>query len=313
MTDTRWRPIDDPIYQWVPTIDRILSAEPLPALAGPVVYAFSDYGGTDRTSSYHTIGILYMDLCGSAKWERLRRDVRHNLLSDGRRIAFKSLGDRIRKRALVPFLRAANELEGLCLVVAIRKSIVELCVNNDIANDFVTGLNLRRPWSRASLESLVRVSHLIAILVGGLARPGQSIYWISDEDALFANEATALDLREILRRFSSNYSRHITGGLGELGIGTSAMDPGDRFEEDNVAIPDLCVGAVAEILTQLARSAGGHLPPKLAIPFHGEFTPKTEVIYSWFTHNTATLRKVCVVFEALPGDGMAVFRFSALK
>jgi hypothetical protein len=246
-----------------------------------------------------------MDLHASTEWERRRRLIRRRHLADGRRLAFKSLGDRQRRAALVPFLEAADEIAGLCLVVAVRKSIARLCLDAPLANAIIERLQLHKRWRHRSFERMVRVAHLLGLLIGGLSRPGQNIYWFSDEDAMFANEAIALDLREMLSRFSSHYTRH---PLGQLGLGTTAVDEGDRFEEDHVAVPDLAVGAVAEMITRLASAAGGTIRPHVAIPFADRFTPKTEIIYSWFAHRSSRLRKVCIVFERVSPSQLAVFR-----
>lgn len=103
----------------------------------------------------------------------------------------------------------------------------------------------------------------------------------------------------------SHYTRH---PLGELGLGTTAIDEGDRFEEDHVAVPDLAVGAVSEMVTRLSAAAGGSIRPHLAIPFADSFSPKTEVIYSWFADQASRLRKVCIVFERLSPSQLAVFK-----
>src|SRR5687767_15340318 len=47
-------------------------------------------------------------------------------LADGRRMAYKSLSDRQRAQALVPFLAAAEEIPGLCLVTIINREIRHL-------------------------------------------------------------------------------------------------------------------------------------------------------------------------------------------
>ena len=301
----RWSRVETPIYRWVGSIERILSAEPMPEFAGSVVNVFSDYGGDHQGSWYDVTGILYMDLHASIEWEARRRQIRKRYLADGRRLAFKSLGDRQRRDALVPFLEAADEIAGLCLVVAVRKSIVQLCVDAPLANSIMERLQLRRQWRHHNFERMVRVAHLVGLLVGGLSRPGQDIHWFSDEDAMFANEATAMDLREMLSRFSSHYTRH---PLGQLGLGTTALDEGDRFEEDHVAVPDLAVGAVTEMITRLSSASGGSIRPHVAIPFADRFTPKTEVIYSWFAHRDSRLRKVCILFERLSASELAVSR-----
>lgn len=304
---SRWRTVGPEIFPWATTIQRILRAEPLPELAGQTINIFSDYGGNHKASQYAVIGVLYMDIYASARWEVRRRAIRKHYLPDGRRMSFKALGDRSRQLALVPFLRATEDIEGLCLVLAIRKSIGSLCVNPGIADAFAKRVNSRQRRPKSVLERMMRVTHIVALLIGGLSKPDQNIYWISDEDELFANEAASLDLRDLLGRFSTAYTPH---ALGELGLGTTSIDEGDRFEEDHVAVADLAVGAVAEMLSGLCSVAGGHLPVGVAVPFREEFTPKTALINSWFLRSTASFRKVCIVIERPAPSQLAVFRFN---
>ena len=110
----------------------------------------------------------------------------------------------------------------------------------------------------------------------------------------------------MLNRFSSHYVRH---ELGELGLGTTAIDEGDRFEEDHVAVPDLAVGAVSEMLTTLSVFAGGRFPTSgVALPFSGRFSRKTEVIYAWLADQTRRLKRVVIVFEQVTPTSFSVFK-----
>jgi hypothetical protein len=209
----------------------------------------------------------------------------------------------------MPFLEAADEIVGICVVVAVRKSIVHivhLCSDEKTFAKFISSLNLRKSWKYDAFEKMLRVAHLVSLLIAGLSKPSQHIYWFSDEDALFADLATTEDLKAILERFSSHYVQH---PLGELGLGTTAIDEGDRFEEDHAAIPDLAAGAVAEILTRLSSYAGGRLPVHgIAMPFTDKFAPKTELIYSWLADQTRTLKRIVIVFEHTEPLGYSVFK-----
>jgi hypothetical protein len=306
MNNPRWNLIERPLYRWVPTIERILCAQQLPAVRGSVINIFSDYGGEHKGSWYNVTAVLYLDLYTSATWEMLRRSVRKRYLADGRRLSFKTLGDRHRQRALIPFLEAANSIVGICVVVAVHKTIIRLCADEIIFDKFNSNLNSQKVWEYEAFEKMLRVVHLVSLLIGGLSKPSQHIYWFSDEDALFANLATTEDLKAMLERFSSHYVQH---PLRELGIGTTAIDEGDRFEEDHATIPDLAAGAVAEMLTRLSSYAGGKLPVNgLAIPFTDKFTPKTELMHSWLADQTKTLQRVVIVFEGIEPQGFAVFK-----
>ena len=98
---------------------------------------------------------------------------------------------------------------------------------------------------------MLQLTQLIACVIGGLSQPFQNIYWISDEDSLFANIVRHTDVTRVLSSYSGHYVRH---ELGELRVGTTSIDEGDRLEEDLAAVADLAAGALAEILTRMADS-----------------------------------------------------------
>ncbi len=305
--DFNWKPIEKPLYGWVRTIERIICSQRPPEMSGPIVNIFSDYSGDSKKSNYHVISVLYLDVHASANWELRRRIVRQRYLGDGRRISFKSLGDRQRQQALVPFLQAANEIEGICITLIIRKSIKVLCSNEKVFAFLQDNLAFESKWKQQQFENMLRVTHLVSVLIAGLSKPGQHIYWISDEDALMANLARSRDLGQMLSRFTSYYVKQ---QLGELGVGTTSIDEGDRYEEDLAAIPDLAAGALAEISTRLSSEAGGVMRTGLMIPFYGSFSAKTELISSWLADGGQRLKRVAILFEKFEEKAVSVSRFN---
>lgn len=258
-----WRNISHPLYPWVRTMNRILAVEDPPSIIGPTMLIASDYSGIDKKSLYHVTTVLCTDMEASAEWELLRRDVRQRYLADGRRMSYKALNDQNRAKALVPFLSAAEYLHGLCLVIIVNKSIRHLCLNNAADYQRMREVaKLRARWKDRELEAMLRLVHFVAVLQGGLSQPHQNIYWISDEDSFFANMVRSADVTRLLSSYSSHYVKH---GLGELGVGTTAIDEGDRVEEDLAAVADLVAGAVAEVMTRMAEQCGGRIPRDLAV------------------------------------------------
>lgn len=304
MNNKHWNVIQQPLFRWATSVERIICAHRLPELTGQLIYIVSDYSGSHESSNYQVMSALYLDLENSKTWESKRRIVRQRYLSDGRRLSFKALNDKQRQRALVPFLQAADHIEGLSVTLAIKKSIRELCIRKSEVDLACQNFGLVGNWKFKALESTIRVAHLIGLLIGGLSRPKQDIYWISDEDDLFANLQRASDLQKILGKFSGHYVKH---ELGYLGLGTTIIDEGDRIEEDLAAIPDLIAGTVSEVTTQLSKVAGGNIPVTLAIPFNSKFSPKTEVISSWLWHRNHFLKRVVIVVEENRKDGLVAF------
>jgi hypothetical protein len=301
-----WRHLPTVLYPWVRTIEKIVRAIQAPEISGPVVYIASDYSGAVKSHLYDVMSVLYLDLKQSSEWAKRRQLVRAQYMADGRRMSFKALNDRRRQEALVPFLDAANAIHGVALSIAIRKSISNLCAGEAFFKQCMNDIQLDHGWRLASFERMVRVVHLISVLIGGLSQPRQSIYWISDQDDMFANARRSIDVKKMLERYSSHYVSH---PLGELGLGTTALDESDRLDEDLNAIPDLMSGAVAEVTTAVAHECGGNLPAPLMIKCPAHFSNKSELIYSWISDQAYRLRRAVIVIDKPRSGGLAVFKF----
>src|SRR6185437_758752 len=104
------------------------------------------------------------DMESSRKWESSRRIVRRDYLADGRRMAFKGLNDRNRRNALTPFLSAADEINGLCLTIAIDKRIRPLHTWKELFDQPEYPKHFEGKWNLQSLEAMFRVTHFCSIL-----------------------------------------------------------------------------------------------------------------------------------------------------
>ena len=301
-----WRTATEPLYPWVKTIDRILKIEDPPTISGPTMLIASDYSGTDKKSRYLVTAILSCDIEASSSWETLRRSIRRQYLPDGRRMSYKALNDAKRSRALAPFLAAAEYIHGLCLVIIVNKSIRHLCLDNASNYQKIREqAQLKARWKDKELESMLRLTHFVGFIAGGLSQRGQNVYWISDEDSIFANLLRHDDVANLLSKFSSHYVNH---ELGELGVGTTSVDEGDRIEEDLAAVPDLAAGALSEVLNRVADSCGGRIPTNLAVERNRGFLAKADLISRWFWLGRSSLRRVAVLFEKHP-NGFSCSRF----
>ena len=153
MANSRWNNVKEEGIAWIGTFNRILSEAKLPALNGSTLYVTSDYSGYDGGSRYFVISILVADLDNSACWERFRRSVRSRYMADGRRMSFKKLNDTNRLKALVPFLEASDEIEGLCLSIGIRKEIKNLYIDKKAFESVRNKGVLKGSWNAKSLEN----------------------------------------------------------------------------------------------------------------------------------------------------------------
>lgn len=259
----------------------------------------SDYSGESPDTSYVVFSFLLTSLESWAAWEPIRLKIRREHFSDSRRISFKRLGDRQRRRALRPLLEAANSLKGLSLSIALNKkckSIFASRVPLDLSNpDFA----VFRKWKPAVLEKAFFVVHILGLLLGGLAAHRQNVMWFTDEDSIAANDDRVRELTQLFAWISNQY---LTFNLGHCRCGTSKCDDGSRQIEDLLAIPDIIAGALAEQMK--LRSEG---PIELSNVFwmhRGDFTDKTKEITWWFSSCRHPLKRlVCIVDPTVDGRG----------
>lgn len=296
-----------PLYPWVAAVDRIFAACHLPYLRGPTICLMSDYGGEHQASRYEVISILVFDFEATAEWEHRRRQIRSNTLKDNRRMSFKNLNDRRRKQALLPFLSAADTITGVCATFVIRKVIKHLCSLPEDFTEFQERVNLEGGWNSKGFEHAIRLVHFVSLLIAGLSHPNQNVYWISDEDRLFANTRRSQDIVCLASYFTSYYVKH---SLGELGIGTTQIDEDDLRLEDLTALPDLVAGAAAEIATNIAATYNGRIPVGLALSLPKKLSPKTKVLADWLADSTQSLKRPIITFDLAETGALGVSRLT---
>lgn len=292
MPDIHWQFAENSPYPWMQVLAAKLFPVPFPDLDGPTLCVYSDYGGATKSSRFETIALLFVDLEKSGDWNEARCLTRDRFLSDRRRMSFKGLNDVQRRSALVSFLSAASLIHGSCVVVAIDKRLPFLCSVHRMASEMMERGILKSKWSPHSIERMLRVVNFVSMFVARLSHPGQNVYWISDEDDLFANSTKAADTKRLLDSFSTAYTRH---GLGEIGLGTTRIDEGDLFDEDGAAVADLVAGSVADLMTGLLKQYG-------QVPDYREITPdtvapKSELILDWFFSQRTRLKKCGILFS----------------
>ncbi len=241
----------------------------------PDLLAVSDYSGEHPGARYDVLSCLVADPGSLAEWDLARQQVRTKWLGDGRRVAFKSLGDRNRRRALPTFLDAAERLRGVVLTVAVDKRVGPLFVRPDVPRAPICAR-----WKDAILEKVLRSTHLVSLMLAGLSRPAQNVLWITDEDAIAATHSHLRDLTTALAYVSSGYLRH---DLGHLRCSTTSIqnDP-SRLVEDLASIADLAAGTYATYLAALREH------------FSTAPDPRHASILQWFGAPVGSLARVFV-------------------
>lgn len=247
----------------------------------------SDFGGEHRGHRFETYSFLFLDLERNSHWIQSQPDFRQRYALDKRRLAFKAMGDHIKRAALIPFLRRAHDLDGMLVVFAISKGKMSLFEPSEWRDH---SLQLWKPHIR---EKLLRVLHISGLFCGALSMPGQDVLWVVDEDSIAANDAQLIQLTTILSGIFSHYLNH---DLRHLKCATTKSDDGSRQLEDFVSIADLAAGGLSELMTKMADDQ--LLPKKnLITPLPRNLSRKSRTICSWFAHAETKLRRKLFILE----------------
>lgn len=294
-------------FPWAFSIQKILHADrPRPFDANHLLVG-SDYGGHHSGSSYRTYAFLVASNLPSP-WLTNQRSIRAKYLPDGRRMSFKRLSDSRRQESLVPFLQAADELDGHIVVFVVHKSVrLHPTKKEDIAK-WTRLLGLSANWRRRAFEEAIRKCHFFSLLVSQWSRPMMDVTWISDEDEFVADEARLDDMQKFSARFSTLYLPH---SMRQFAMNTTKIDDESREYEDFVAIPDLAAGMLSELSSHLAKSETWYDLQGKTFLNDGEIQAKSELLLDWFWFGSARLKRTCIVIDK-SGKQSRVFKLNQL-
>lgn len=264
-----------------------------PDIRGPSLVVTSDYGGSHRGSGYDVYSVLVGDLVLCSGWRTAWGSVRPQLLADNRRMSYKGLNDGQRRRALGPFLAAANRIPGICASLAVSKGAGTLfeprsgAINPELSECL--------SWDKALFERTLRIVHIVSFIVAGVSNAGQDVLWFTDEDEIAETPDRLGLLTKLWGNVMSNYAVH---GFGHLRCGTTGCDSGSNEIEDLAAIPDLVAGALADLLTPIA----GQLKTGIVTPLPLRAKAKASAIGQWLLQENHMLKRIILVIDKEPGS-----------
>lgn len=267
---------------------------------GPCLFVASDYGGAHRQSSYEIYSVLLSDLMYCDAWRHARVRIRTEFLPNARRMSYKGLNDSHRRRALVPFLAAADMIPGMCVSLAVSKSVDTLFRRD--ASPINPALTDCLTWSESLFERVLRIVHVVSFWIAGISRPNQDVLWFSDEDEIASNPETLKLLTKVWANVMNNYTVH---PLRHLKCGTTKCDDGSNSIEDFAAIPDLVAGGLSDLLTAI----NGRYQVGLVWPVGGACKAKAQVIGHWLSQQKGALRKIVLVIDK-DASGLTITRLN---
>jgi hypothetical protein len=258
---------------------------------GQTVLIAADLGGSHSRQLFETYSFLVLDLDMNSEWLAMQRAFRSDVMASMRRMSFKTLNDKIRRRGVTPFLQMGNLLSGWLVTFGIsknRESVFEK--DGPIAPEFERILEC---WKPAVRERLMRVLHFSAFLMSGLCLHRQNVLWVIDEDDIASNVDQLTHLTHLLGQV---YSSACETPLGHLRCATAKSDDGTRSLEDLLSYCDLAAGAVCEIATAMA---GSHhrLQRTIMTPVPPLLSWKTRHILSCLAYDQSPLRRLTCLID----------------
>lgn len=212
------------------------------------LYVYSDYGGSESASPTYTYSIL---AC-SGEWLS-NYFISMSLLREKYRIGSSEIkfSRRNRKKSL-EILREMIEYANM----AVQGLLVTVIMDKSIETVFGSVGNAKRElarngygnWNTKSAERLCRIVHISSYVIALLAKDGQRINWISDEDEILPSEAKATQSAALWRHVQSMYPNQLRT------LTLSVANPEDTKMMDMLSIPDLAAGVLSSAYKSFARS-----------------------------------------------------------
>lgn len=291
------------VFPWGFSIQKILHAVRPTPFHGGHLFVGSDYGGDHKRSSYNTYAFVVVN-DPPTKWLLLQKEIRSKQLKDSRRMSFKRLGDSQRQEALIPFLQAADTLDGHLVVFVVDKTVRLHPTSKEDVESWQRNFDLSARWNRRSFEHAIRKAHFFSLIVAQWSKPLMDVTWVSDQDEFVASDKHLDDAQKLAAQFSSLYLPHT---LREFAMNTTEIDEPSLEFEDLVAIPDLAAGMLSDLSSTLAKGVswadidGRHVLESSALQ------TKSEILADWFWHSGANLRRACIVIDKV-GTQSRVFK-----
>ena len=257
----------------------------------------TDVSGEHDKASYMTYGLLVVDYDHIGDWLAAAGEFRQKHLED-RTMSFKALRDRQRLRALGPFLELSETLNGFLVVVSVHRDVASLFDAPFPPETDTPFVRAMRAWPSHILEQAGFLSHLLGVMLAGVASPGQNLLWLLDEGPIAAHDQR---LSELTRLVGSTIAAYLPFRIGTLMVVTTKADSGDLAIEDLCSIPDLAAGAWSTFLQkcdqagiQMTRAQEWH---QLTLP------TKSRIILTWWSSTKRNLECFgCRVVRAQPGN-----------
>jgi hypothetical protein len=257
----------------------------LAAFDNSSVAVFSDYAG-ESSGNYYTYSAL---VCGwnyigafAARMAEVRK--LHSL--GEKEISFKDFGMGQLRRSLPDYLTALNNLLPGFLCTLIVDKRIETLFGPDgrqLAEMLETeGVG---EWKPKLTEKLLRVAHLTAFLTVLLARDGQKVFWMTDNDSVCANDEQHMGALKVFERAIRIYQR--PNQKFALVGGARPFNPKSLDTLDILSACDVTASTLEHYFTRKNRESAEELVVKAG----------AETVLSWLTSDGIGLKKATFIVK----------------
>ena len=290
---------------WASSVRKILQHSKFEIALGGTLVIGSDYSGQTGDKAFEVFSFIVTD--GDLRiWDLIRKSVRELQLVDRRRISFKGMSNSLAQDALLPFLEAADYLNGEIVSFVISKTTLNRlpAVKEGGLFDDILEAN----WKARPLRDMVYKSLMCALIAKRWVPESSNLTWITDHDNFVANPQMLNDSHIVTARLVSAISPE-KRGVFAMNTPDGTEDP--PLYEDYISIADLMSGALAEF-------ASVNLWPTATFPdlqkaqfLDAPLTPKTRAILDWFWTPSTTLGRICIIVTDV-GEKTLAYRLDNL-
>jgi hypothetical protein len=269
---------------------RKLMLPDLSFVGNQTVGIFSDYSG-EGSGSYHAYSFLVCAWNAVGLFQEQAKELRKTYSLGDKEIEFKDLRMGSMRNALPSYLSLLDKyVPGFLFTLVVDKRLRSLfgpsarsTLKNlaKIVEDEGLG---RRAGDDA--EKLLRIVHTSAYLAALLGREGQKLFWMTDHDAICANQVLHEQALALLQRAVGIYSKYQFALIG----GARPFEEKSTDFLDLLSAADLTAGAIGQYMSN-RDSMGAE-----------EATVKDggEQVLLWLGHDGLALKKFSLVMR--PGD-----------
>ena len=262
----------------------------LSAFNNESVAVFSDYGG-ESSGNYYTYSAV---VCGwsyiGAFASRMAEVRKTNSLGE-KEIAFKDFGMGQVRRALPDYLVALNNLlPGFLCTLIVDKKIKTLLGPDEKELAGILRKEGVGEWKQGVVEKLLRIAHMTAFLTTLLARDGQKIFWMTDNDNVCANEEQHKGALALFERATRIYRRR-NQNFPLIG-GAMPFQPKSLDFLDILSAADVTASTLEHYFTRKDKEFEAELAVK----------PGAESVLRWLTSDGIGLKKATFIVR-LREDG----------